>query len=151
MARLRAHATVGRAKEDLMDRSRFQQWLDHYVAAWQSYDEAAIRDLFSEDAEYRYHPWDAEAVRGREAIASDWVENRDAPGSWRASYSATACDDGLCVATGTSDYLTEDRSAVDRTYYNAFFCLFDDAGRCSSFTEYYMQAPGAAAQSSTTS
>jgi len=31
-------------------------WLDDYVAAWRSYDPEAIGALFSEDAEYRYHP-----------------------------------------------------------------------------------------------
>ena len=33
-----------------------QAWLDRYVAAWESYDPAEIGELFSEDAEYRYHP-----------------------------------------------------------------------------------------------
>ena len=35
-----------------------QAWLDRYVAAWAAYDAAAIGDLFSEDARYRYHPSD---------------------------------------------------------------------------------------------
>jgi hypothetical protein len=124
-----------------MDRRGFQQWLDRYVAAWQSYDEAAIRDLFSADAEYRYHPWDAEPVRGSAAIAKDWLDNRDEPGSWRANYSAEVCGDDLCVAIGTSEYLTDDRSAVDRVYHNVFFCRFDGDGRCSNFTEYFMEQP----------
>ncbi|MGH3133154.1 MAG: hypothetical protein ACRDNY_05350, partial [Gaiellaceae bacterium] len=34
------------------------RWLEDYVGAWKSYDEAAIGALFSEDARYRYHPWE---------------------------------------------------------------------------------------------
>ena len=41
-----------------MTRDEVQRWLDDYVAAWRSYDPEAIGDLFGEDAEYRYHPWD---------------------------------------------------------------------------------------------
>ncbi|SRR6266540_3361568 len=126
-----------------MDRAAFQQWLDRYVAGWQSYDRAEVAELFSAEAEYRYHPWDAEPVAGRDAIVADWLENRDSAGSWRAAYTAIACDDGTCVATGTTDYLTDDRSAVDRTYHNVFVTRFDGDGRCSRFTEYFMQPPPA--------
>jgi hypothetical protein len=37
-------------------RAQVQEWLDAYLAAWRTYDEAAIRDLFAEDAGYAYHP-----------------------------------------------------------------------------------------------
>jgi ketosteroid isomerase-like protein len=123
-----------------MDKPLFQAWLDRYLEAWRSYDPAAIGDLFSENVEYRYHPWD-DPVRGREAVVRDWVDNRDAEGSWRANYTAHSVEGDLAVATGTSDYLTDDRSAVDRTYHNVFLCRFDADGRCSSFTEYFMQEP----------
>ena len=124
-----------------MDKQLFQRWLDRYIEAWRSYDGDAIGDLFSPDVEYRYHPWDAEPVRGRDRVAKDWVDNPDQPGSWRARYTAEAVDGDVGVATGTSEYLTDDPSAVDRVYHNVFICRFDDDGRCSSFTEYYMQEP----------
>jgi ketosteroid isomerase-like protein len=124
-----------------VDKGLFQAWLDRYIDAWRSNDPAAIGDLFSTDVEYSYHPWDAEPVRGREALVKDWVDNKDAEGSWRASYSALACDGDVCVATGKSEYLTEDRATVDKTFFNAFVCRFDDDGRCSSFTEYFMLQP----------
>ena len=41
-----------------MDRSIVEAWLDRYVEAWKSYDRAAIADLFSADAIYRFHPYD---------------------------------------------------------------------------------------------
>ena len=62
-----------------LDRPAFQAWLDRYVAAWKSYDPAAIGALFSEDAEYRYHPED-EPVVGRAAIVADWLEDRGSGG-----------------------------------------------------------------------
>jgi ketosteroid isomerase-like protein len=134
-------AMLDRHKEDLMDQAGFQRWLDAYVSAWQSYDGDAIGALFTDDAEYLYHPWDPEPVKGREAIVKDWLGNKDEPGSWRASYTATSCAEGICVATGTSEYLTDDRLAVDRFFYNVFLCRFDDGDQCSSFTEYYMERP----------
>ena len=48
-----------------MTRDDVPRWLDRYVEAWRSYDPDAIRALFSADAEYRYHPWDAPARRPR--------------------------------------------------------------------------------------
>jgi hypothetical protein len=124
-----------------MDKEVFQGWLDRYIEAWRSYDPAAIGDLFSEEATIHYNPYTSDVVRGREAIVNDWLGGRDEPGSWRASYSAVACDGDVCVATGTSEYLTADRSAVDKIYYNAFICQFDGEGRCKGYTEYFMQPP----------
>jgi ketosteroid isomerase-like protein len=121
-----------------MDHSAFQAWLDRYIAAWHSGDAAAIGDLFSDDATYRYHPWD-EPVRGRDAIVADWLgPDRDVPDTWRASYRPLALDGDRGVAVGESDYLTDDGSAVDRRYHNVFLCRFDGDGRCSDFIEYFM-------------
>jgi ketosteroid isomerase-like protein len=122
-----------------------QAWLERYVEAWQSYDRAAIADLFSEDADYRYHPWD-DPEQGRDTIVEDWLNpagdpaKRDKPGTFEASYRPYAVDGDVAVAVGTSTYWTDaDHSAVSRRYYNAYLLAFDDAGRCRSFTEYYMQ------------
>ena len=126
-----------------IDRAHVQDWLDRYVAAWKSYDRAAIGDLFSEDAEYRYHPWD-EPVRGREAIVNDWIapggkpEQRDDAGTYDASYEAWAVDGNRAVAVGTSDYFTDaTRSSRERRYHNHYLLEFDDDGLVRSFTENY--------------
>lgn len=121
-----------------MDHAAFQSWLDRYIDAWRSNDAATVGDLFAEEATYRYHPWD-DPVRGRAAIVADWLgPDRDVPDSWSAEYRALAVDGDLGVAVGESRYLTEDRSAVERTYHNVFVCRFDADGRCSDFTEYFM-------------
>jgi len=120
-----------------VDRDAFQGWLDRYVEAWRSNDRAAILALFSDAAEHRYHPWD-EPLRGREAIADSWLEEPDAPGSWSAEYRPFAIDGDVAVARGESRYLTDDRTAVARTYHNVFLCRFDGDGRCREFVELFM-------------
>ena len=118
-------------------------WLTNYVDAWRTYDEAAIGALFSEDAVYRFHPWDEgdETVRGREAIVSNWLEEPDAADSWTAEYRPWAVDGDRVVAVGTTRYLAEDRERVEREFHNVFLLEFDADGRCTEFTELYMRRP----------
>jgi VWFA-related protein len=52
-------------------------------------------------------------------------------------------NDNRAVAVGTCTYWTDSsRAKVDRVYYNNWILEFDDDGRCSSFTEYYMSPRG---------
>jgi ketosteroid isomerase-like protein len=136
-----------------MDRSTVQAWLDRYVDAWRTYDRATIADLFSEDASYRYHPYDApdDVVRGRDAIVRDWTEpegdssGRDEPGSYDGKYEAYAVDGDRAVAVGWSKYWTDDsRATLEKVYDNVFLLRFDSDGRCADFTEYFMKRPDAA-------
>lgn len=121
-----------------LDRARFGGWLDRYVAAWKSYDPAAIADLFSEDAEYRYHPRD-EPVKGREAIVASWLEARDDPGTYDAKYEPLAIDGDIYVASGWSRYFGADGKLGDE-YSNVYVCRFDEAGRCREFTEWWIRS-----------
>jgi len=131
-----------------MTRDDVQAWLDRYVAAWESYDPAAIGDLFADDAEYRYHPADEPTV-GREAIVRSWVESdggassRDEPGTYDARYEPWAVDGDRAVAVGWSRYWTDVSRAAERTTYdNCFLLEFDPEGRCRSFTEFFRERPG---------
>jgi ketosteroid isomerase-like protein len=117
-----------------MTRERIQAWLDAYVAAWRSYDEAAIGELFSADASYRYHPYD-EPENGRDAIVAGWLEDRDEPGSWEARYEPLLVEGDRAVATG------ETRYADGQTFSNLFVLEFDGEGRCRDFTEWYIEHP----------
>lgn len=128
-----------------MTHAEVQRWLDRYVAAWKSYDATEIADLFSEDAEYRYHPWD-EPVRGRDAIVHDWIEpggnasSRDEPGTYEASYEPYAVDDSRAVTVGWSDYFTDaTQSTRERRFHNVYLLDFDADGRCRRFTEWFIQ------------
>jgi ketosteroid isomerase-like protein len=68
-----------------------QAWLDAYERAWETYDPDQIGALFSDDAEYRWHPAD-EPEKGREAIVFAWLNpggnasDRDAPGTYLGEY-----------------------------------------------------------------
>jgi hypothetical protein len=112
-----------------------QAWLDAYVDAWRTYDEAAIADLFSADATYAYHPYDAEPLRGREAILRNWLEEPDESGSWEAAYRPLLIDGDRAAATG------ETRYADGRTFSNLFVLRFDPDGRCAEFVEWFMEQP----------
>ena len=108
-----------------------QRWLDAYVAAWASYDEAEITALFTDDCVYRYDPF-GEALVGGAAIAADWLKNQDAPGSWEAEYRVFAVDGTRAVGVGETRYLLE-----DRRYANTYLLEFAADGRCCSFTEWF--------------
>jgi SnoaL-like domain len=124
-----------------VDEAGFQRWLDAYVEAWRTYDAGAIGDLFSEDVEYRYHPWD-EPVHGRAALVENWLEDRDEPDSWQAEYRPWLVSDEGAVAIGVSRYLNDDRTTVEREYHNVFLCRFDGLGRCREFTELFLRREG---------
>ena len=122
-----------------MGREDVSRWLECYVAAWKSGERAEIEGLFSEDAHYRYHPYD-EPVVGRPAIADSWLNDPDRPGSFDAGYECFAADGATAVAIGTSTYFGAD-GEVDRVYDNIFALRFDGEGRCSDFTEWYVKRP----------
>jgi SnoaL-like domain len=132
-----------------VDHAAVQRWLDRYVEAWLTYAPALIADLFSTDAEYRYHPYD-EPIVGREAVVASWLgetsepgaSSRDAPGTYEAAYAPVAVEGDVAVATGTSSYRTEPEGPVVRVFHNCFVMRFDAEGRCREFTEFYVRQPG---------
>jgi ketosteroid isomerase-like protein len=129
-----------------MDRSSVQDWLDRYSAAWLSYDEGDIRALFAPDARYRYHPYDpdSDAVVGVDAIVKDWVDpqSRDAEGTYDSRYEAFAVDGDRAVAVGWSRYYEDaSKAKLTKEYRNAYLLEFDAEGRCTDFTEFFMETP----------
>ena len=119
----------------MLSREQVQQWLDDYVAAWRSYDEGAIRALFAPSASYAYHPYD-EPLRGPDAIAASWLEERDEPGSWDAEYAPALIEGNAAIATGESRYPKD-----GNVFSNLFELEFDDDGRCTRFVEWYVLHP----------
>jgi SnoaL-like domain len=120
-----------------LDHAAFQDWLDRYVAAWKSYDPTAIGDLWSADAEYRYHPED-EPVKGRDAIVASWLDSPDETGRYDAQYEPLAIDGENHVASGWSRYYDAGGDLADE-YWNVYLCRFDADGRCREFTEWWAQ------------
>ena len=122
-----------------MNRSDVQDWLDRYIAAWRANEPGPIRELFTEDAWYRWRPYGPEDrhAHGHNAIVAGWLDEGDAPDSWEASYQPFAVDGQRAVATGWSRYAATD-TEPEKTYHNVFLLTFADDGRCSEFTELWM-------------
>ena len=137
-----------------MDRAGVDRWLRAYVEAWKSYDRDQIGELFAEDVQYRYHPYD-EPVLGRAELVRSWlgepsdsgasdggaVADQDKPGTYDAAYRAVAVDGDVAVATGSSTYLSGPGGPVEEVFDNCFVMRFDSAGRCREFTEWYVRRP----------
>ena len=117
-----------------MTSDEVQHWLDRYIEAWRSGDRAQVKALFADDATYKYHPWD-EAIVGADAIADDWLANKDDPRTWEASYRPLHIDGNKTFTTGTSSY------SNGSFFWNLWEVDFDDAGRCNRFVEWFMLQP----------
>jgi ketosteroid isomerase-like protein len=134
-----------------VNRTDVDRWLQAYVEAWKTYDRDQIEALFSEDVEYRYHPYD-DPLRGRDAVVESWLEDGDEPGAstrdeegtYDAIYRAVAVDGDVAVATGSSTYTAEPGGEVERVFHNCFVMRFDNGMRCTEFTEWYAEGPSAA-------
>jgi ketosteroid isomerase-like protein len=131
-----------------LTREHVQAWLNSYSHAWETYDSNDIAALFSENAEYRWHPAD-DPEKGRDTIVNAWLNpggnasDRDLPGTYRGDYEVYAVDGNRAVAVGTSTYWKDaTHHEIDRVYYNNWLLEFDDEGKCSSFTEYWMLPRG---------
>lgn len=130
-----------------VDHAAVDRWLDAYVSAWKTYDRDQIAMLFADDVTYRYHPYD-DPVQGRDAVVASWLgeaeaagaSTRDEPGTYDANYVAVAVDGEMAVATGSTYYRNAD-GVVDKIFDNCFVIRFDADGRCTEFTEWYMQRP----------
>jgi hypothetical protein len=117
-------------------------WLRSYIDAWTTYDPNTIGGLFTEDATYRYHPFD-DPVRGRLAIVASWLEGKDPPGTYDASYQPVVIEGDLAVTNGRSRYFKDSsKSELMREFDNLFLIRFDEQGRCRSFEEWHMEPRG---------
>ena len=124
-----------------MNRNQFQAWLDAYVDAWKTYDEAKIGALFSDDVVYRYHPNDQgdDVLHGRDAVVKNWVDSKDDAGTYDAKYEVVAIDGDTYVANGRSDYFEAPGGPLRDQYFNVYICRFNATGECTNFTEYWIQ------------
>jgi ketosteroid isomerase-like protein len=129
-----------------VNKADVDRWLQAYVEAWKSYDRDQIGALFTEDVQYRYHPYD-DPVQGRDAVVESWLGESDEPGAstadpegtYDATYRTVAVDDDVAVATGSTAYTAEPGGRVERVFDNCFVMRFDPAGRCGEFTEWFME------------
>ncbi|MEX1277435.1 MAG: nuclear transport factor 2 family protein [Chloroflexota bacterium] len=117
-------------------------WLDRYEQAWRNNDAAQIRALFTDDAVYRWHPWEepADGADGSEEIVQAWLEQPDDPDDWTLECEPLAVNGDLGVAPCVNRNRAPARPPA-RVYHNVWLVSLTDDGRCSEFTEYYMKEP----------
>jgi ketosteroid isomerase-like protein len=127
----------------MTDLSTLQEWLVRYERAWRSNDPRQIGELFTEDAVYRWRPWDegSDVARGRDAIVNAWLEHPDDPSTWSLDCEVLAVTGDLGDARCVTKYGRPGEQPA-RIYHNVWLVRLTD-GRCRSFVEYYMTQPDA--------
>jgi ketosteroid isomerase-like protein len=122
-------------------RAMVQRWLDAYVAAWKSYDEKQIADLWTEDAVWVY-PFGIRAA-GRDAITAEWMAERDvfAGRGYDARYKPIAIDGGVVVTHGRTLFFDVASGAIQGEFDNIWVLRFAPDGRCAEFHEWYAGRP----------
>ncbi|MDQ3881077.1 MAG: nuclear transport factor 2 family protein [Chloroflexota bacterium] len=126
----------------MTDLDALQDWLDRYIAAWRSNDADTIGALFTDDATYRYNPFD-DPLHGRDAIVRSWLENPDPPDSWAMRCEPLAMNGDLAVGQCLTVYAPTDQRP-ETAYSNIFVIRLTDDGRARDFTEWWMKRRDAA-------
>jgi uncharacterized protein (TIGR02246 family) len=114
---------------------RVQAWVERYVQAWNSNDPATIGSLFTEDAAYYTEPY-SQPWRGRDEIVRQWLDRKDEPGDIQFRWHPLTVTPEVAVVQGTTVYRDP-----PRTYSNLWVIRLDAEGRCTEFTEWWMQHP----------
>jgi hypothetical protein len=124
-----------------VERSELQAWIDRYMWAWSTNDPGDIGDLFTEDARYYTAPHRDPWV-GRAGIASEWIGRKDEPGTWKFRYQVVGIDGDTGFVRGWTTYTD------DPDYSNLWVIRLEKDGRCSEFTEWWMEVESDQAASS---
>lgn len=119
-----------------MDERHVREWVEGYERAWNSNDPQDIGGLFTADAVYLTEPY-AEPWRGRQAIVDGWLEHRDEPGQTTFEWRILAMTADLAFVQGRTQYHVGSRPI----YRNLWVIRLDEKGRCSEFTEWWMEEP----------
>jgi uncharacterized protein (TIGR02246 family) len=121
--------------EDDEQARHVQAWVDGYVRAWNSNDPATIGGLFTSNAAYYTEPYSA-PWRGRDEIVQRWLEHKDEPGETEFDWHPLTASAEVAVVQGKTIYHNP-----PRTYSNLWVIRLDAEGRCTEFTEWWMQHP----------
>jgi ketosteroid isomerase-like protein len=117
---------------------RLMEWLASYRRAWIERDAAAAGALFTEDAVYREHPFQAPHV-GREAIVRYWATVTASQSEIELSY-GPAIVAGRTLAVEWWATLRNDGAPL--TLAGEFFLTFTDGGLCRELREYWVITEG---------
>lgn len=118
----------------MTDEKAVRDWMESYLKAWSSNDPADIAALFTENARYYTAPF-REPWTGPDAIAEGWVDRKDDPGTWDFRWELLALAGDLAFVQGWTIYHPPNALR----YSNLWVIRLDGQGRCSEFTEWWMQ------------
>ena len=116
-----------------MDRSPVERWVEGYIEAWRTNEPNDIESLFTDGARYYTAP-DRDPWTGREAIIEGWIGRKDEPGQWEFRYELLAECDGMSFVRGWTEYVEP-----PKRYSNLWVIRLETDGRCSEFTEWWME------------
>ena len=116
-----------------MDADTLEAWVAGYVRAWEGNHPGEIARLFTEDARYFTAP-DREPWQGREEIVASWLERKDEPGTWTFRHETLAIAADIGFVRGWTTY-----AQPPRAYSNLWVVRLAPDGRCSEFTEWWME------------
>ena len=117
-----------------MDEYAVRDWVDRYVRAWESNDPDEIAALFTEDARYYTAPAPGPVDRpGRDRPRMAGTQGR--AGRLDVRVRRPGHDRRLGFVQGRTGYKSE---GID--YSNLWVLRLAGDGRCSEFTEWWMEA-----------
>jgi hypothetical protein len=116
-----------------MNREELSGWVERYERAWMTNDPDDIRQLFTPEARYYTAPF-REPWQGAEEIVSGWLGRKDDQGEWSFRFEILALADELGFVRGWATY--KEPPAV---YSNLWVVRLESDGRCSEFTEWWME------------
>ncbi len=117
-----------------METQDVHRWVEGYIRAWASNEPGDIGGLFTDDARYFTTPY-REPWRGRDAIVAGWLDNKDEPGNYTFRFEVLAVAGDLGIVRGVTRY-----NVAPSEYSNLWIVRLTDDGRCSEFTEWWMEA-----------
>ena len=115
-----------------VDRGRIAEWVADYERAWRTAGTDQLAELFTPDATYLTTPF-AEPVRGLDAIAELWEEEREGPDEEFTLQSEIVAVEG---DTGVVRLEVRYGEPHHRTYRDIWIVRLDRDGRCVYFEEW---------------
>lgn len=113
-----------------MERAALESWIERYERLWRTEGTDGLSDLFTHDATYLPSPW-AQPVRGRDALAEFWEDERDGPDEGFALTSQVVALDGeVGVVRVEVTYETGE------AWRDLWVIRLDGDGRCTAFEEW---------------
>ena len=122
----------------MVDHDAVRRWVGRYEEVWRTPGTDALRELFTEDAEYFTGPW-ADPVRGLADIATFWDAERDGPDEpFTMTSEVVAVDGDTAVVRVEVEYGGAKAQQRWRDLWVARFAADD---RCEHFEEWPIAPP----------